>query len=79
MDVNEVTQSQIDEMRALVASGDLNLTETRQMFKAKTGCATVLSDDELLKAHAALDDDDDEILVNNILALEDVKGICSFY
>lgn len=74
MNVKEVSKEQIEDMRALVGSGDIVLDNTRRMFKTLRNRGTDLSDEDLLRAHAATDDDDNEELCNNIEAVEAMKA-----
>jgi hypothetical protein len=64
-------QTAIDEMKALVQSGDINLAEERVKFKKQTDRETTLNDDDLLEAIAATTDDDPEEFAENCITIED--------
>lgn len=65
-----VTNRQVEEMVMLVASGDLDLGITKNIFRRICGRATTANDDQLLIAHAATTDDDDAELCRNIILIE---------
>lgn len=66
----EVREDHIQEMKALIESGDLDLAERRRAFKTKQGRETTLDDAGMIRACAATDDDDDDLFVSNVLAIE---------
>jgi len=66
----KVTTQLIEEMKALVDSGDESLTKRRSTFWNSTGRHTTLDDDKLLIALAALSDDDDAEFCDHVVAVE---------
>ena len=65
-----VNDSTVKEIQALVASGDVSLSEAREKFENKAGRPTTLDDSALIVALALTDDDDDELLYMTIQAVE---------
>lgn len=55
--MKERNMSAVDEIRDLVASGDMKLSEYRDHYKAKFGRDTTLSDDRIIEMIAATEDD----------------------
>lgn len=66
----EVDQKQIDEMKGLIETGDLDLAERRDTFTKIEGRPTTLDEDHLVKAIAATEDDDDELFCTNVKLME---------
>lgn len=58
-----VSQTQIDEIKQLVESGDVSLDEYKTKYKTVTGNECQLSDEQLIEAIAMTDDDDDHLFV----------------
>lgn len=72
---DQVTAANIQEMRTLAESGDIDLKENRRTFKLRVGRETSLTDDDLLTIHA-MDDDGpsgDDWWVERILEFEGKK------
>ena len=67
MDVNP---EHILEIKELISTGDIELSERRQAFKSVMGRDTILNDEQLTLAIAATDDDDDELFAKNVCAIE---------
>jgi hypothetical protein len=65
----KISQEELLEMKDLVESGDLDLTELRLKFRQHTGTDTTLNDEQLTAA-AHTEDDVDELLINNIRDIE---------
>lgn len=59
-----IQASTVEEMKALIESGDLSLAERRATFIKKAGRATTLNDELLTYACVTEDDDDDEFVAN---------------
>lgn len=68
----QIPKEHVEEIRALVQTGDIKFSELREKYKAVTSEETTATDDQLLLAQAATDDDDDDALVANIVLA--VKG-----
>lgn len=66
-----VNPEHISEIKALIQTGDVDLTERRAAFKAHMKRETKLTDDNLIRAIAATDDDDEELFCQNVIAAED--------
>lgn len=67
----QVNSTHVEEIRALIASGDVSLEERRRTFLRLTGRETAIDDEKLIQAVAATDDDDDELFVDNVKKIED--------
>ena len=67
MDVNP---EHILEIKQLISTGDIKLSERRQAFRAVMGRDTILNDEQLTLAIAATDDDDDELFAKNVCEIE---------
>ena len=65
-----VSEQHVQEIKALIESGDIDIAERRSVFHATEGRSTTLTDEQLIRAIAATDDDDDDLFVNNVKALE---------
>jgi hypothetical protein len=65
----KITEDELKEMKDLVESGDLDLSELRVKFRQHTGADTTLNDEQLTAA-AHTEDDVDELLINNIRDIE---------
>lgn len=65
----KITQKTIDEAKALVEGGDIDLSERRKVYQTMRGRATTLDDDKLMVA-AMTEDDDDELFVANVEIIE---------
>lgn len=63
-------QEDIDAIKALIASGDVDLDDSRAIFKHETGRDTILNDELLIEAIAETDDDDVGMFVANVQRLE---------
>lgn len=68
--LNAINPAHIQEIKDLVEDGDVNLAERRETFKKIVERPTTLNDEQLIKAIAATDDDDDELFVQNVKAVE---------
>lgn len=66
----QVSERQLQEVREMIASGDVNLAEARQKYRNLRGKDTSLNDEQLIAAVACLSDDDDEELANHIDTIE---------
>lgn len=75
LDFKSATSSQIEEIKALVESGDLDLQAKKNFFYVDQGRNTTLSDNDLIII-AALEDDDygHAWWVEQMLALEAEKA-----
>ena len=60
----------LDEIKALVESGDVDLKERRDRFKEIKGRTPNLDDEGLMRAISATVDDDDDLFVKNVEAIE---------
>ena len=69
----KIRSTTIDEMKALIDSGDLDLSERRKAFKTMNGRDTTLDDDGLIRACAACNDDDEELFTECVIAAEQGK------
>jgi hypothetical protein len=58
-------QDHVEEIKALIQSGDVSLDEYRGKYKTKTGQTCSLTDAQLILAIAETDDDDDDLFVFN--------------
>jgi len=67
----QVSQTTIDEIKDLVASGDVKLEERRAVFRKAQERETTLPDHKLLVAVAATEDDDDTEFVTHVLEVEE--------
>jgi len=65
----KITKNELLEMKDLVDSGDLDLTELRLEFRKHTGVDTALNDEQLTAAARTVDDDV-ELLIDNIRDIE---------
>jgi len=72
--MSDISKEQIEEMRQLVNSGDLDLDERKTVFKQHVGRMPNLDEEDLLKACAMTEDDDDELFIKNALKIEAAKG-----
>ena len=61
----------MDEIRALVSSGDIDLQDEREKFKRIIGRYTSLTNDQLIEAIALTDDTDDDLFVKNVIIIEE--------
>ena len=66
----KVSEKMVGEMESLVASGDLQLQDSKDLFQAKFGRPFRGHDLALMAAHAATDDDDDDLLLQNMCSAE---------
>jgi hypothetical protein len=66
----KIAEGHLEEIKALVREGDVDLAERRRAFAAKSGRSTTLDDENLIRAIAATDDDDDDLFVKNVLEAE---------
>lgn len=66
----KINEDHVSDIRALVSTGDVVLSERRAAFKKMEGRDTLLDDEKLIRAIAATDDDDDELFVSNVKAVE---------
>lgn len=64
-------QDLIEEMRAMVTAGEIDLTEIREKVAVVLGRKPDLNDDDLIEAIAAQSDDDDEELALHCISIED--------
>lgn len=68
------TKEQIDDIRGLVISGDVNLEEYKDYYLQIVGKPTILTDEQLIEMVAESEDDDDpEGWVVNMKSRELVK------
>lgn len=70
MPLERIDLDHVDEIKNLIASGDVSLQERKETFRKLTGRDTTLPNDRLIEAIAATDDDDDELFVANVLKHE---------
>ena len=70
MPLERIDLDHVDEIKMLISSGDVSLQERRTVFRKLTGRDTILTDDRLIEAVAATDDDDDELFVANVMKHE---------
>lgn len=66
----KIADGYINEIKALIETGDVDLAERRKAFKLKEGRDTTLTDDNLIRAIAATDDDDDDLFCDNVKIAE---------
>lgn len=66
----KVTKDDIAEMHTLIKSGDLSLSERREVFARIKGRAMAIDDEKLIIAIAATDDNDDELFAGNVIEVE---------
>jgi len=71
--VSQVSPEMVAQIKDLIDSGDVDLDERRAAFKAYEGRDMELSKDDLILAIAATDDDDEDLFVGNVKALEDER------
>lgn len=72
--VTSVNPELIQDIRELIKTGDLSLTERREAFKRIAGRDTQLNDEQLIAAIAATEDDDDNLFVTQVKATEEVTA-----
>lgn len=70
LDVLKENPQYVDEIKAVIDSGDVSLTERRTVFAKMAGRTTKLTDDQLIRAIAATNDDDDELFMQNVIEVE---------
>jgi hypothetical protein len=66
----DVSEQHISDIKFLVGSGDIVLANERAKFKRIKGRDTLLDDDKLCRAIAMTDDDDDDLFVSMVEAVE---------
>jgi hypothetical protein len=62
----QIAEGHVEEIKALLDSGDITFEEYRAKYEKIKGTATTLTDENLIRAIAATDDDDDELFVRNV-------------
>jgi hypothetical protein len=65
-----VSEQHISDIKLLVSEGDIVLADERAKFKRVKGRDTLLDDDKLCRALAMTDDDDDDLFVSMVEAVE---------
>lgn len=66
-----VNPEHLSDIKALISTGEVSLSERRETFKRIRGRETKLNDEQLIKAIAATDDDDDDLFCTNVGLVED--------
>lgn len=66
----KVTQEDINAIQQLIATGDVVLSDSRAVFRDVYKRDTTLTDEQLIVAIAATDDDDPDLFCDNVLQME---------